>query len=517
MRTSLCRRFLTLPRACLGPKKITPKSRPRAASRRRTADPGLAMNHPSRQGAQAERTTEAMSEKTLENLRLAIHGVTAPFSCEGTFVPDKPVTFVFKDGNRFEVMRAKEPFDQKSKLNWLLARCKPAPFGEGPKTRYDRRVRNALQLKAEQGGFSVENFDPDSAGILTKIQRQLVPHDPSPISAELYTVNVYTDGGHFAPHKDTPRGSDMFGTLVVCLPSQFGNGKLVLSHRGVVQKYDWGHAIRAQKKPNQLHWAAFFGDVDHQIERIWSGARVTLTYLLRRGAGGARPPETAGEALEPRVQEAWRALLADQTFLPKGGTLAYPCCHLYHRDARFQQRRLPITLESVTMLKGRDHLAAATALEAGLKVTFNPYMFEDCADETWQLERFPTRNEQARLGPQMDSEGLNNILPIRASSEAEGDFGVTWLEPPPSSDETSRGHEDGEDSELPAAAHLHSCEYCPWGYFGNEGSEVDLYTYAALHIKIPPFGKGLRIASKSLKRATVKPARASRKRKASQQ
>ena len=190
-----------------------------------------------------------------------------------------------RTNTRFEVIRAKSAFDQKNELRPLLEHCKPAPFGEGKKTRYDRSVRDALQLKAEKGGFTVENFDPESAGILKKIQRELVPHDPNPISAELYTVNVYTDGGHFAPHKDTPRGSDMFGTLVVCLPSQFANGKLVLSHRGVVQKFDWGHAIQAQKKPNQLHWAAFFGDVDHQIERIWSGARVTLTYLLRRGAG----------------------------------------------------------------------------------------------------------------------------------------------------------------------------------------------------------------------------------------
>ena len=224
---------------------------------------------------------------TLENLRLAIHGVTAPFSCEGTFVPDKPVTFVFKDRTRFEVVRAKSAFEQKDELRPLLEHCKPAPFGEGKKTRYDRRVRDALQLKAEGGAFSIENFDPESAGILKKTQHQLVPHDPNPISAELYTVNVYTDGGHFAPHKDTPRGGDMFGTLVVCLPSQFENGKLVLSHRGIVQKFDWGRAIQAQKKPNQLHWVAFFGDVDHQIERIWFGARVTLTYLLRRGAAGA--------------------------------------------------------------------------------------------------------------------------------------------------------------------------------------------------------------------------------------
>lgn len=457
------------------------------------------------------------AQTTLEDLRLAIHGVTSPFSCAGTFVPAKPVTLVFKDQTKFEVTRAGSDFDQENELKPLLEHCKPAPFGAGKKTRYDRSVRDALQLKAENGGFTVENFDPEAAGILKKIQRALVPYDPNPISAELYTVNVYTDGGHFAPHKDTPRGSDMFGTLVVCLPSQFGNGKLVLSHRGVVQKYDWGEAIRVQKKPNQLHWAAFFGDVDHQIERIWFGARVTLTYLLRRGAGGAPPPETACEDLAPGVQEAWRALLADRSFLPKGGTLAYPCCHLYHQDARFQQSRLPITRESVTMLKGRDHLAAATALQARLKVTFNPYMFENCADETWQLDRFPTRKEQARLGSQMDSEDLKNILPIRASSEDEGDFGVTWLDPPPTSDDNSWRSEPGEDAGLPAAVHLHSCEYCPWGYFGNEASDIDLYTYAALHIKIPPFGKGLRVAKKPVKRAPVKRARSPRKRKANQE
>ncbi len=456
------------------------------------------------------------TQTVLENLRLALHGVTSPFSCEGSFTPDKPVTLVFKDQTRLEVIRAKSAFDQKNELKPLLEHCKPAPFGEGKKTRYDRRVRDALQLKAENGGFTVENFDPESAGILKKVQRELTPHDPNPISAKLYSVNVYTDGGHFAPHKDTPRGGDMFGTLVVCLPSQFTNGSLVLSHRGVVQKFDWGGAIRAQKKPKQLHWAAFFGDVDHQIERIWSGARVTLTYLLRRGTGSPPPRDATGEGLAPRVQEAWQALLADQHFLPGGGILAYPCCHLYHQDARFQQKQSPITRQSVVMLKGRDHLVAATALQAGLKVTFRPYMFENCADETWQLDRFPTRDEQARLGSQMDSTDLQNALPIRAGSEREGDFGVTWLEPPPSADETSwRSGKEG-DSELPVAAHLHSCEYCPWGYFGNEGSEIDLYTYAALHIKIPPFGKGLRVANKPLKRARVKREQSTRRRKPNQ-
>lgn len=457
---------------------------------------------------------------TLENLRLAIHGVTAPFSCAGAFVPDEPVALIFKDQTRFEVIRAKSSFDQKNELEPLLEHCKPAPFGAGKKTRYDRTVRDALQLKAGEREFSIANFDPEEAGILKKIQRELVPHDPNPISAELYTVNVYTAGGHFAPHKDTPRGSNMFGTLVVCLPSQFGSGKLVLSHRGIVQKFDWGQAISVQKKSNQVHWAAFFGDVDHQIERIWSGARVTLTYLLRRDSGDSGDPssrDTACEDLAPRIQEAWRALLADQKFLPKGGTLGYPCCHLYHQDARFQQTQSSITQQSVTMLKGRDHLAAATALQAGLKVTFNPYMFENCADETWQLGRFPTPKEQAKLRSQMDSAKLEKLLPIRASSEAEGDFGITWLDPRPTSDITSWRSEKDDDSELPAAAHLHSCEYCPWGYFGNEGSDIDLYTYAALQFEIPPFGQGPRAVNEPLTFAPVKRERAPRKRKAKQE
>jgi hypothetical protein len=449
--------------------------------------------------------TAAPAEKSLENLRLTIHGVTSPFYCSGTFVPDKPVTFVFRDGTRFAVTRAKNDFDQENEVKPLLERCKPASFGDGKKTRYDRQVRDALQLNAQSGAFAIEGFDPELAGILKKVQRELLPHDPNPIAVELYAVNVYRNGGHFAPHKDTPRGTDVFGTLVVCLPSQFMNGALVLSHRGVVRKFDWGRAIQAQKKPNQLHWVAFFGDVDHQIERVWGGARITLTYLLRRGAGAAPFPETAREDLAPRIQEAWQALLADQSFLPFGGILGYPCCHLYHQDARLQQRpSRPITLQSMTFLKGRDHLVGATAVQAGLKVTFQPYVFENCADETWQLARFPTRNEQARLGPQVDSTDLENALPIQASSEQDGDFGVTWLEPPPSSDETAWRSEKNQDSELPAAAHLHSCEYCPWGYFGNEASEVDLYTYAALHVKIPPFGRGLRRAGELSKHTPAK-------------
>jgi hypothetical protein len=97
----------------------------------------------------------------------------------------------------------------------------------------------------------------------------------------------------------------------------------------------------------------------------------------------------------------------------------------------------------------------------------------------------------------VDESDLEDALPIRASSEKEGNFGIAWLEPPPSSDESTWQSNEGRDPELPAAAHFHSCDYCPWGYFGNESSEVDLYTFGALHIEIPKFGQGIRAAVKS--------------------
>src|SRR5206468_1392550 len=124
--------------------------------------------------------------------------------------------------------------------------------------------------------------------------------------------------------------------------------------------------------------------------------RVTLTYLLRRGDGGTPARAAAAADLVPLVRDAWQALLVDERFLPDGGILGYPCSHLYHQDARFQRKQRPISRRSATLLKGRDQLVALTALEAGLKVQFNPYMFENCADERWQLDRFPTHDEKAR-------------------------------------------------------------------------------------------------------------------------
>jgi hypothetical protein len=155
-------------------------------------------------------------------------------------------------------------------------------------------------------------------------------------------------------------------------------------------------------------------------------------------------------------------------------------------------------------LKGRDHAVAAAAIGARLKVTLCPYMTETCADETWQLDHFPTRHERAALGNQMDPTDVENALAVRASSEDAGDFDVVWVDPPPHFNgqptmypEIAEGQAHSVDPNLPALTHLHACEYSATGYFGNEGGDIDLYIYCALHVAIPPYGKGARAVTRT--------------------
>ncbi|PYT20610.1 MAG: hypothetical protein DMG58_33700, partial [Acidobacteria bacterium] len=433
------------------------------------------------------------------------------------------VTLCFPDNTQIPVLRARDTFEQERLLRPLVERCAAAAFGMGRKTRYDRTVRDALQIKAEGRAFSLLHFDPAAAGILEQIHRELVPYVPDALTAELYNLNVYATGGHFVPHKDTPRGSDMLGTLVVCLPSQFSNGAFVVKHRGVFETYDWGHAIREQAEPTRIHWAAFFGDVDHQIERVWGGLRVTLTYLIRRGGTNiehSAVPDRGREALNTLVQQKLRVLLDDRRFLGRGGTLSFPCSHLYHQDARFQRKQRPLSRQTVSSLKGRDHVVAAAAMAEGLEVTLCPYMIETCADETWQLDHFPTPREQAALSDQMDPTDLENALPVRASSEGAGDFDVVWVDPPPHFNgtptmypEVAEGRAQAVDPDLPALMHLHACEYSATGYFGNEGSDIDLYIYCALHVAIPPYGEGARAVTRTKPSGVSSSARRGHKRR----
>ena len=71
------------------------------------------------------------------------------------------------------------------------------------------------------------------------------------------------------------------------------------------------------------------------------------------------------------------------------------------------------------------------------------------------------------------------------------------MDSPPCTPGIAEGRAQAVDPDLPALSHLHACEYSATGYFGNEGSEIDLYIYCALHVAIPPYGEGARAVTRT--------------------
>jgi hypothetical protein len=388
---------------------------------------------------------------TLRELAQLVDGIESPFSCGGELTPRKPVALAFADGAIVTLSRddtGKPP----ASVRALISRASPAPFGKGSKTVHDVKVRKALQIKAAADTFTVRNFDPAKSGVLEIVRQTLTPRDDEPPTAELYNLNIYGPGGHFTTHKDTPRGSDMLGTLVVCLPARFQGGELELQCDDEYEAFDWSAAIEQQDRPSTVHWAAFFGDVDHAISEVSSGHRVTLSWILRRAAGsepGAVPSEL-GDVL--------RRALADQSFLPTGGKLRFRCAHMYKATKDSPLAR-PVTVEVLRSLQGRDRDIAAAARALGLPTSLVMCLGDEDSEFACRLDRMPTRKDVAAMPAQMEPAHLERL------GEIAHDVYTVPI--------------SGGDGE-----HAFTRNFSQTGYFGNEGGEASFYVFSALEIRV---------------------------------
>lgn len=407
----------------------------------------------------------------LRRLDLAAHDVTAPFCCGGTLALPQPPTLRFTTGTSISL-----DFDRHGYkvIDALKRRCRKASYGEGERTRTNPKVRDGLQLNAASDGVRVVDFDPEAAGILEAVRAALCPRDPSPLRAEFYAVNLYLEDGHFARHKDTPRGTDMVGSLVVALSSPYAGGKLVISHRGATETFKWGQRGRDGSGPS-TGWAAFFGDVDHEVSRVYSGERVTLTYTLHRG-DDAVLDVAAPHSQTDRLCEALSQALADPAFMPEGGTLGFSCFQLYAESPGLRRGAPVLTEKNARLLKGRDQHIAAAALRLGLAARFMPYLVEYCAEERWALGEYPSSTQRmlfrrGRLTPS----GIARHLDVKVNPDNES---VTWVVVPRL--DARNPLRDGAVADF-----LGEVEYSATGYFGNEGGPDEFYAHAAILVEIP--------------------------------
>lgn len=389
-------------------------------------------------------------------LRAALDALEDPLAVVGTLPASSELAIVLADGSRLSA-RASDFVER------LLAFAEPAPFGDGKATRLDPAVRLAQRIRASED-LRIEGLD--LRALLPEIEAGLSPTER--LTARLLDVHIYPAGGHFARHKDTPRDEGMVGTLVVWLPVAHRGGALLLS--------DGTRKLSITADPHAPRWAAFAGDVDHQVEVVEEGHRVTLAFTLAL-AGLSREVDapTREERCGP-VIAAVRERLADEAFLPEGGVLALGCArHVIVREGK--------TKLDARSLRGVDRELFVALEKAGHAVSVGAGLALLDSDAYPKLE--------ASAAPARAAEFLRMRRPV-AKEDARGWGEQVTLEGAAAEEVTSLEDllktdvdaYEGVFRARTAATFVHEADYSATGYFGNEHSETCFYAFAALEIAV---------------------------------
>jgi hypothetical protein len=348
-------------------------------------------------------------------------------------------------------------------VSWIKERAEPAPFGDGQTTRLDTTVRAALRLKARSNA-RVEGLPLES--ILEAVERGL--YSDEHLEARLTDVLLYEAGGFFKPHKDTPRAETMVGTLVVEVGAPHAGGGLRLS-AGREEL-----VLRGQSEAfHSVRWAAFHGDIDHEVEAVRTGERVTLAYALHR-TGRPRPSDAT--ALEG-VRASLSALLNNPQFLPEGGLFLLPCAR------RVIQKKGSDNI-TADALVGRDRELARLLVDLGLEVRVKP-----C------LAVLPSDRKISEMDPLLDwaepAIRLNTPeLPpfgelLSLESKARDDEGEIEAHSLKSYWARSKRQERCVVRKAAYATLLQEATFSPTGYFGNDHFDAYLYTFVAIQVEVP--------------------------------
>lgn len=184
--------------------------------------------------------------------------------------------------------RAKFPVTP-AKARKLITLGKPARFGRGEDTLTDPEVRDTWEIPAD---LVRATWDPGVLShVLDTVKEQLGLPNAAELNVDLHSLLVYEPGQFFLRHQDTEKTDEMIGTLVVTLPSAYAGGELMIG-----KGEDWT-TYRGSR--DALSLVAFYADCQHEVLKLRSGYRITLTYnLMLRGDTALRPEGAAGAVAE---------------------------------------------------------------------------------------------------------------------------------------------------------------------------------------------------------------------------
>ncbi len=184
-----------------------------------------------------------------------------------------------------------------SQIAALIKKAERAPYGRGEETIIDTSVRNVWQISAREVKIAGKSWEENFRHILGRVSAGL-GCDADTVSAELYKMPVYDEGGFFLAHRDTEKTEGMFGTLVLTLPSVYTGGALRIKHAGREVTVETNAS-----DPSEISYVAFYADCEHEALPVRAGNRVCLVYnLLQRSSKRKRAVPRAPE-YESRIAE----------------------------------------------------------------------------------------------------------------------------------------------------------------------------------------------------------------------
>ncbi|KAL8649749.1 MAG: hypothetical protein Q9210_004216, partial [Variospora velana] len=253
-------------------------------------------------------------------------------------------------------------------IEQLLSGCDAAKIGgDGDKELLDESYCKAARMDEAQ---FCTNFRPENFSILDVAAKFLFPGTAA-IIAKLFELRVYSGAsGRHRPYFDGRQGECHIASLVVCLPSVYEGGALIIRHeQGNKLVFDWN------ANDSNIKWAAYRIDCSKEVEQVRSGHRVTLEYELWAVAGR---PSTINHQLysiftpsQTVLYKLLNDMLAIDSFLRRGQVLGVFCVCEYDHTSASAQQRFPNALE------GPDFVVYAVCRALGLPVKVAPILMRN--------------------------------------------------------------------------------------------------------------------------------------------
>lgn len=372
----------------------------------------------------------------------------------------------------------------------LCRAARPARFGRGERTLYDRQVRDTFEIPKSRIKIDQRRWRRTLAPVLESIRSDLGLPEATRLEAELHSLLIYGPGQFFLRHQDSEKADEMVGTLVVTLPSPFTGGAIVVEHQGKSVTYRASKAL--------LSFVAFYADCRHEVRPVRSGYRIALTYDLMLGAAKAggtfEPPPEQVDTLAACLREHFATPLPPRPYMTRDAAPRQPPDRLvYLLDHQYTERSL-----GWSHLKGTDAARAAllrtAAQRAGCEIVLSlaeVHETWDCLEEEDWLYRSHSHRVWRRGGDD-DDNGWEEDEDCDDETSADGfplgdllSSDITlqrWIEPSGRATAALLADVAGEEVcfATPSSA-LKPFESEYEGYMGNYGNTMDRwYRRAAL-------------------------------------